>query len=121
MVPYTFDTLLVASSEENFQTLFLSERRWHGARVDRRRAGCLKWLAVYRRAPTSAITHYAEILSSHEDPMTGRRSFELNEPIALARAVGSGRSRSVPIQGQRYVFLENLFKAGEIIDLLETK
>lgn len=121
MAFYTSDTLLVASSEENFQTLFMRKRRWHGVRVDRRRAESLKWLALYRSTPVSAITHYAAIVGSYEDSTTGRFVFELSEPTPLPRAIGAGIRRPIPIQGQRYVFLDQLLSANEIADLLESR
>jgi hypothetical protein len=36
-----FDTIILAASEENFDGIFMIERRWYGVRVDSRRAASL--------------------------------------------------------------------------------
>jgi hypothetical protein len=115
----SFDTLIVAASEESFDAYFMLGRRWFGVRVDSRKVPSLKWLAVYRGSPVSAITHYAAVNGVKEDPRTGRLIFDLDEARELIRPVGMSSSRPIPIQGQRYIRLELLLKANDIGDLLK--
>lgn len=116
-----FDTIILAASEENFDGIFMIERRWYGVRVDSRKATSLKWLAIYRSAPVSAVTHYAPIAGISEDPRTGRMNFDLGEPKELRRHIKISTSRPVPIQGQRYVSIERLLAAKDVGDLLVAK
>lgn len=118
MNPTQFDTLLVASSEENFAQVFLRERRWYGVRIHHLRLPSLKWIAIYRRAPTSAITHYAAIVDATEDASTGRYHISLDRIAELRRPVPMRGEKRTPIQGQRYVTLQSILDAREVAELL---
>jgi hypothetical protein len=113
-----YNTLLVASSNENFAQVFLVEKRWYGVRIGQRRLSNLKWIALYRRSPVSAITHYAAIVEAREDPATGRYRISVDQVVELARPVPMRGDRCTPIQGQRYVQLKSILEAREVADLL---
>ncbi len=61
--PSEIDTIVVPARNEGFQNTFLGENRWHAIRIHSSMIPRLKYIAAYRTAPTSAITHVAPIQS----------------------------------------------------------
>jgi hypothetical protein len=57
------DTVVVPAQDEGFEQVFMGEDRWYKVRIHGRMIPKLKYAAVYRVAPTSAITHVAPISS----------------------------------------------------------
>ncbi len=59
--PEDLDTIIVPAQEDGFQETFLGENCWYAIRLNERKIPNLRFIAVYRKAPVSAITHLAEI------------------------------------------------------------
>jgi hypothetical protein len=59
LAPSEIDTIIVPAREESFKRTFLAENRWHHVRIHPRMLPRIKYIAVYRSAPISAITHVA--------------------------------------------------------------
>ncbi len=57
----SIDTIVVPAKEETFKSVFLSEKRWYGIGIRHDVLPLLKYIAIYRSAPTSSITHWAPI------------------------------------------------------------
>lgn len=55
------DTIVVPARSEGFKEIFLGEGCWHSVRVSSSMLDKIKYIAVYRAAPVSAVTHYAEV------------------------------------------------------------
>lgn len=53
------DTVVVPAREGGFKEVFLGQDRWYAVRIHPSMISQLKYVAVYRKAPLSAITHYA--------------------------------------------------------------
>lgn len=112
------DTIVVPAKEEGFTRVFLGEDCWYAIRI---RGGALtkiKWIAAYRAAPISAVTHYAAV-KAIEPYGDGRkyklvftdRAMALREPIMFADApLGS-------MQGPRYTNITRLMAARKVTDL----
>ena len=56
--PSDLDTVVVPSHEDGFKEVFLGENRWWSVRIHPAMLKQLKYVAVYRTAPISAITLY---------------------------------------------------------------
>jgi len=59
--PNDLNTIIVPAHEDGFQETFLGENSWYAIRLNKKKIPDLKYIAVYRKAPVSAITHLAEI------------------------------------------------------------
>ncbi len=59
--PNDLNTIIVPAHEDGFQETFLGENSWYAIRLNKKKIPNLKYIAVYRKAPVSAITHLAEI------------------------------------------------------------
>ena len=70
------DTLVVVGDDEGFNRVFLGENRWWAVRIASNRIEHLKYIAIYRTAPVSAITQYAHVLSVQ--PWQGSRKSVVN-------------------------------------------
>lgn len=57
------DTIVVPAREDGFQAVFLGENCWYAIQVDAAMMGRIKYIAAYRVAPVSAVTHIAPVKS----------------------------------------------------------
>lgn len=57
------DTIVVPAQEEGFQETFLGENCWYAIRIHSSMISRIKYVAAYRVAPESAITHIASVES----------------------------------------------------------
>ena len=109
------DTVVVPAHEEGFQRVFIEENRWWSVRIHSTMAPQLKYIAVYRTSPTSAITHYAEIRSI--EPWKDTNKVVINfvspaKPIGPLRLVRGGRIK--PLYGLRYTSFDRVKKAKNL-------
>ncbi len=66
------DTIIVPAREDGFQETFLGKNCWYQIRLSKSKIPVLKYIAVYRKAPISAITHIAEIDRIEEYQNSGK-------------------------------------------------
>ena len=57
------DTIVCPAREAGFRETFLGENSWYAIRLRAQRIPFIKYIAIYRLAPVSAITHYAAVES----------------------------------------------------------
>lgn len=55
------DTIVVPAQEEGFQSAFIESNAWWQIRISVSMLDKIKYIAAYRTAPVSAITHVAEV------------------------------------------------------------
>jgi len=55
------DTIVVPANKGGFEETFLGENCWYAIRISTSMIDKIKYIAGYQTAPTSAITHYAEV------------------------------------------------------------
>ncbi len=111
------NVIVIAAREDSFQKVFLAESCWYPVRIDDKRLPDLKWIAVYRGRPTSAITHYAEILRIEKFGETGRYRIVFETPKMLKNFIVLGKSKKSSMQGHRYTTLTKLLVSSEVSDL----
>ena len=78
----------------------------------------LKYVAIYRAAPVSAITHWAEIdrIEQYEDTNKKIIYFK-NEGVKLEVSVKLGNSDANSMRSPRYTTKEKLLGASEVRNL----
>src|ERR1022692_4647799 len=94
--PSDIDTVVVPSHEDGFKEVFLGEDRWWSVRIHPAMLKQLKYVAVYRTAPISAITHYAPIRSIEPWKNSGKMVINFAEPareILPLKLTKNGRVR----------------------------
>jgi hypothetical protein len=98
--------------DDGFEEVFLGENRWYTMRMHSSMIPRIKYIAAYRVAPTSAITHRAPV--STIEPWPDSNKYVLNfaapaEPIGPIALVEKGAVRAP--QGPRYTSWERLTRA----------
>ena len=79
------DTVVVPAREDGFQEVFLGEQRWWAVRIHGSMRPQIKYIAAYRVAPESAITHVAPVKSIEPWKDTDKVVLNFAEP---ARQIG---------------------------------
>ncbi|WP_105618652.1 hypothetical protein [Vallitalea okinawensis] len=103
---------------EGFERVFLGKKQWYSVRIAEKRIPYIEYVACYRGAPYSGITHYAKVKSIK--PIHGTNKYIIHfdgEPIELSNLVSLGSSDVMEVRKLRYSNLELLKKANEVSDL----
>lgn len=114
----TVDTVVVPAREEGFQDVFLKENRWYSVRIHGTMRPQIKYIAAYRVAPVSAITHIAPVRSI--EPWKDTEKFVLNfaepakeiAPIPLVKG-----SKVKALQNLRYTNHQTIEQAKTLDDI----
>ena len=114
----TFDTVVIPAMEEGFERVFLGENRWYAIRLAAGSIPKIKYIAAYRSAPTSAITHLAEVDSIELYGDSGKYLLNFKSPAIEINPVKYDGIKGNQLQGLRYTSKDKLLKAKTISDLL---
>lgn len=112
------DTVVVPAREEGFQETFLGENRWYAIRIHGTMRPQIKYIAAYRVAPVSAITHIAAVKSIEPWKDTGKFVVNFAEPareIDPIELVRGGRIK--PLYSLRYTTRSRLEAAKTLEDI----
>lgn len=117
--PSELDTIVVPAQEEGFAETFIGENRWYKIRIHASMIPIIKYIAVYRVAPVSAITHVARVKKIELWPGTTKYSLDFEEPAREIRPVKlipkpAGRVKAP--QCPRYTSYARLMKATTLDD-----
>ena len=117
-----YDTVIFSSRGSGFEETFLGKTEtacWYPCRVSESREHNLKYVAIYRGAPISAITHYAKIKEFKFDQERNCKVCYFDGlPIKLPNEIVLGNKESCFFLGTKYTSLESLLnatKADQII------
>lgn len=115
--PSEIDTVVVPARDEGFNETFLRENRWHHIRIHSSMIPRIKYIAVYRVHPESAVTHIATVSSIEQWQDTNKYVLNFSEPardIGPIRVVPNGKVK--PVQAPRYTSKALLEKAKTLDD-----
>jgi hypothetical protein len=110
--PSEIDTIVVPARDDGFREVFLGEDRWYAIRIHSSMIPKIKYAAVYRVAPESAITHIAPVASIEQWKDTAKYILNFSETakkIKPIKLVPKGKVRAP--QAPRYTSLERLQNA----------
>ncbi|MCL4807214.1 MAG: hypothetical protein KJ062_05380, partial [Thermoanaerobaculia bacterium] len=118
----SFDTIVCPARDEGFESAFLGQRAWWAIRIREENIPKLRYIAIYRVAPTSAITHYGEIervepYTGTDEPQGKFRVVLKGDPVALSHPVGIGKNAHLKPQAPRYAALAEILKAKSLDDV----
>lgn len=112
------DTIVVPAREDGFQATFLGENRWYAIRIHSSMRPQIKYIAVYRVAPQSAITHIGTVASIEPWKDSGKYVVNLvapATPIGPVPLLKGGRVKGP--QNLRYTSRVRLAEAQSLDDL----
>jgi hypothetical protein len=111
------DTVVVPAREEGFEDVFLGENRWYAIRIGAAMKERLKYIAAYRVAPRSAVTHIAEIASIKPYKDSGKYVVNFKAPAQEIGPIrlGDGSAPQAPV----YVRRDRLLQASSLADAME--
>lgn len=112
------DTVVLPALHKEFSETFMVEHRWTNVYIEDNRTDKIKFIALYRGTPISAITHYAKVISIGEPDEDGKRTIKIEEPEALPHTIMIG---DVPVSIARrpfYTYLDRLKSYKTLVDVL---
>jgi len=117
--PEELDTVVVAARREGFEERFLGEDCWYKIGMSSSMIEQIKYVAAYRTAPVSAITHYAEVASIEKYEDTGKYILHFKEPAEeLDPAIPLPEDDTdVAPQGRQYTTMKLLRDADTVGDV----
>lgn len=115
-----FDLAIFPAHNDGFNKTFLGENKWYSVRIKEDKIPQIKYVACYRAAPVSGITHYAKVkkIKQYEDTDKKEIIFD-GEAIELPQAVKLGSTNANAMRAPRYTTLGKLTSASEVEYLFE--
>ena len=110
--PFEIDTIVVPAQEEGFNEVFIKQNSWFAVRIHSSMLPKIKYIAAYRVAPDSAITHVAEVKSIEQWQESSKYILYFNGPakeIEPIRLVPKSVVKAP--QSSRYTSYEKLMNA----------
>jgi len=112
------DTIVVPAHEGGFQRAFINENAWWAVRISKDMLEKIKYIAAYRTAPISAITHFAEIDRIEPYGEEGKYKLIFSGPAKkLDQPIPLSDSPQGLMQGPKYTNFEKLKTAKKVADL----
>ncbi len=106
-----------SASNAGFEEVFLGKNQWYSDRIADWRIPHIKYIACYRGAPYSAVTHYAKV-KDIQPYIDGRYIIRFDgQAIPIERSVKLGKSSMNDIRKIGYTSLDKLQQAQEVSDL----
>ena len=117
-----YDTVIFSARGRGFEETFMGEEEpacWYPCRISDERMPELKYIAIYRGQPISAITHYAKIKEfRYEEERKCRVCYFEGDPIELPHRVILGNRGGYYFKGTKYTTLKSLLNATRSDDLV---
>jgi len=117
-----FDTIVCPARPEGFESAFLGQHAWWAIRIGSVNLPKIRYLATYRVAPISAITHYGEVerIEQYTGGDAGGGKYKLflkGDPIELPKPVRLGANVNLKPQSPKYARLTEILQASTLDDV----
>ena len=117
------DTVIMSAMGRGFEETFMGEKEvspcWYPFNCSSERRQNLEYIAIYRGAPISAITHYAKI---KEVRFSAEKDCDVchleGNPVELPVAIELGNKPACYFRGPKYTSLNSLLSASCAEDIL---
>ncbi len=110
------DTVVVPARDQGFQDVFLGENQWQAIRISAAMKDRIRYIAAYRVAPVSAVTHIAKVKEIKPFKDTGK--YQLLFDGAAEEIKHVPLDDAAPPQGPFYVQRERLLNANSLDEAL---
>lgn len=121
LIEKTYDTVVLSSNGRGFEETFMGEieeKCWYPCKISEAREENLKYIAIYRGQPESAITHYAKIKEFKYSEEKGCKVCYFDgDPKPLPNKITLGNKDSCFFIGAKYTKLQGLFSANKADDI----
>ncbi|WP_205030466.1 hypothetical protein [Psychroflexus aestuariivivens] len=108
------DTIVVPAREDGFKEVFLDENSWYAIRLNASMIPKIKYVAAYQTAPTSAITHIAEIKSIEQWKDTNKYILKFTETAEKIKKIPLGKLKNKAPQSPRYSSRSRILNADSL-------
>jgi hypothetical protein len=115
--PSNIDTVVVPAQEEGFEETFIKENCWYQIRIHSSMIPKIKYIAAYRVAPESAITHVAEVKKIERWKDSNKYILYFAgpaKPIGPIKLIPKPNGKVKAPQAPRYTSFERLSKAKNL-------
>jgi hypothetical protein len=112
--PAELDTVVVPALDDGFKETFIAENRWWAIRIHSSMVSRIKYIAAYRTAPISAITHVAMVKDIQRWKDTSKYVLNFTEPakeIGPIKLVPKPNGTVKAPQAPRYTSYGRLMRA----------
>ena len=114
------DTIVVPAQEEGFKDVFLGENCWYSIRIGGGKLDQIRYIAAYRTAPVSAVTHYAPVSAIEPYGDSGKYRLIFSEPAKEVGPIVLAGGSGVAPQSARYTTIDKLKSAKYVGELWDT-
>lgn len=115
---FDYDLAIFPAHNDGFVKAFLGEDKWYSVRIKENKIPKIKYVACYRAAPVSGITHFAKVKEIRPYLDTEKKEILFDGPaIELPEAVKLGATNANAMRSPRYTTLEKLTNAKRVEDL----
>ncbi len=111
------DTIVVSAREDGFQEVFLGKDCWFAIRLNSSMIPKIKYIAAYRIAPISAITHIAEVKRIEQYEDTNKYILYFTEKAERIKDVKLGKTKGKAPQSPRYSSKDKIVSAKTLDDI----
>ena len=116
--PEDIDTIVVPAQEEGFQSAFIESNAWWQIRISVSMLDKIKYIAAYRTAPISAITHIAEVDRIERYKDTNKYILYFKEPASEIPHIELDKDKKgVAPQASRYTNYARLMTATKLSEV----
>lgn len=116
--PEDIDTIVVPAQEEGFQSAFIESNAWWQIRISVSMLDKIKYIAAYRTAPVSAITHVAEVDRIERYKDTNKYILYFKEPAKKIPHIELDKDKKgMAPQASRYTNYARLMSATKLSEV----
>ncbi len=108
------DTIVVPAREDGFKETFIGENCWYAIRLNSSMIPKIQYIAAYRVAPVSAITHLAKVKQIEQWKETNKYILHFTSKAKKIKDVKLGKIKGKAPQSPRYTSKKKIVTASSL-------